>query len=295
MTEPLISIRGLRKNYPRQRVGAPLYARLVGRALGWTGALDNWEKLHEGIPVLKGVDLDVYDGETLAIVGPSGAGKSTLLHLIGALDRPNGGEILYRDIVVNTLKPSRVAAWRNREVGYIFQFYHLFPDLTALENVLIPGMIRFGTSAYLAQRTELRERARELLERVGLGERINHRPSQLSGGEQQRVAIARALLLRPKLLLCDEPTGNLDRRTGEAILDVLFSLKESDGQTYVIVTHDDRLAARADRVVTMVDGIFEETPSAPGASDPPAEPPPTEAPLPAVEGEPSQDGAPESA
>jgi len=291
MTKPLITIRGLRKNYPRQRVGAPLYARLVGRALGWTGALDNWDKLHEGIPVLKGVDLDVYDGETLAIVGPSGAGKSTLLHLIGALDRPNGGEILYRDIVVNTLKSSRVAAWRNREVGYIFQFYHLFPDLTALENVLIPGMIRYGTSAYLGQRAELRERARELLERVGLGERVNHRPSQLSGGEQQRVAIARALLLRPKLLLCDEPTGNLDRRTGEAILDVLFSLKESEGQTYVIVTHDDRLAARADRVVTMVDGIFEETPPDPGAGEPPA----AEAPAPAAEGEPSQDAAPDSA
>ena len=295
MTKPLITIRGLRKNYPRQRVGAPLYARLVGRALGWTGALDNWEKLHEGIPVLKGVDLDVYDGETLAIVGPSGAGKSTLLHLIGALDRPNGGDILYRDIVVNTLKPSRVAAWRNREVGYIFQFYHLFPDLTALENVLIPGMIRYGTSAYLAQRAELRERARELLERVGLGERVNHRPSQLSGGEQQRVAIARALLLRPKLLLCDEPTGNLDRRTGEAILDVLFSLKESEGQTYVIVTHDDRLAARADRVVTMVDGVFEETPSEPGAGALPAEPPAADAPASVAEGEPSPDVLPDSA
>ncbi|MCA8921404.1 MAG: ATP-binding cassette domain-containing protein, partial [Planctomycetes bacterium] len=150
-------------------------------------------------------------------------------------------------------------------------FYHLFPDLTALENVLVPGMIRFGAAAYGAHSQELHERAIELLTRVGLGDRVSHRPSQLSGGEQQRVAIARALLLRPKLLLCDEPTGNLDRRTGEAILEVLFSLKEAEGQTYVVVTHDDRLAERADRVVHMIDGRLGSLDEATAREEAPAE------------------------
>ncbi|MEZ6184523.1 MAG: ABC transporter ATP-binding protein [Planctomycetota bacterium] len=253
MTEPLIQVRGLSKDYPRQRVDASRYARLWDRVWGWTGRLDDWPALNVGIPVLKDVDMEVHEGETLAIVGPSGAGKSTLLHLMGALDHPSAGSVHYRDVNVTALGPRKVAAWRNREVGYVFQFYHLFPDLTALENVLVPGMIRYGAAGYPAHGAELQARAVDLLTQVGLGDRINHRPSQLSGGEQQRVAIARALLLRPKLLLCDEPTGNLDRRTGEAILEVLFALK-AEGQTYVVVTHDERLADRADRVVRMADG-----------------------------------------
>ncbi|MCA8923072.1 MAG: ATP-binding cassette domain-containing protein, partial [Planctomycetes bacterium] len=175
-TEPLVRVRGLIKNYPRQRVDASRYARLWDRVWGWTGRLDDWEALNLGVPVLKGVDLDVQEGETLAIVGPSGAGKSTLLHLIGALDHPNAGQVYYRDVEVTGLKPRKVDAWRNREVGYVFQFYHLFPDLTALENVLVPGMIRFGAAAYGAHSQELHDRAIELLTRVGLGDRVNHRP-----------------------------------------------------------------------------------------------------------------------
>jgi lipoprotein-releasing system ATP-binding protein len=251
---PIVRVRALKKSYPRQRVDAPLWARLFGRAWGWTGALDAWPTLNEGVPVLNGVDVDVKQNEILAIVGPSGAGKSTLLHLIGALDAPNEGTILYKGEDVTMMSPGRVAHWRNVTIGFVFQFYHLFPDLDAEENVLIPAMVAYSPGAYLARRAELRERARHLLDRVGLGDRRHHHPNQLSGGEQQRVAIARALLLKPQLLLCDEPTGNLDRRTGEQILDLLWELKDKDGQTYIIVTHDERLSDRADRTIHMQDG-----------------------------------------
>ncbi len=254
MSEPIVRVRALSKCYPRQRVDAPLWARLVGRAWGWTGALDDWPTLNEGLPVLREVDLDVQENEILAITGPSGAGKSTLLHLIGALDLPNQGTILYKAEDVTLMSSARLSAWRNQHVGFVFQFYHLFPDLSAEENVLVPAMVAYTVPGYMARRGELRERAAHLLDRVGLGDRRHHRPNQLSGGEQQRVAIARALLLKPDLLLCDEPTGNLDRKTGEQILDLLWELKASSNQTYIIVTHDDRLAARADRVVRMVDG-----------------------------------------
>jgi lipoprotein-releasing system ATP-binding protein len=256
MTEPrpLVRVRGLKKNYPRQRVDAPLHARLLGKLWGWTGALDEWDKLNEGLPVLKGIDLDIVPDETLAIVGRSGAGKSTLLHLIGALDRPTEGSVIYEDRDLGALPAAELDAWRNRTVGYVFQFYHLFPDLNALENVLVPAQVAYSVPAYLGKRAELTERAERLLAEVNLADRRHHRPSQLSGGEQQRVAIARALLLQPKLLLCDEPTGNLDRRTGEGILEMLWKLKAESGQTYVIVTHDERLAAKADRVARMEDG-----------------------------------------
>jgi lipoprotein-releasing system ATP-binding protein len=251
---PIVQVRALSKTYPRQRVDAPLWARLLGKAWGWTGGLDDWGTLNEGLPVLKGVDIDVRENEILAIVGRSGAGKSTLLHLIGALDKPNEGTILYKGEDVTMMTSARQARWRNETVGFVFQFYHLFPDLNAEENVLIPAMVAYSVPAYLARKAELRERARHLLDRVGLGDRLHHHPNQLSGGEQQRVAIARGLILRPKLLLCDEPTGNLDTRTGEQIVDLLWELKEASGQTYVLVTHDDRLAARADRIVRMADG-----------------------------------------
>jgi lipoprotein-releasing system ATP-binding protein len=261
MSEPIVRVRALTKTYPRQRVDAGFVAKLVGRAWGWTGALDDWPPLNEGLPVLKGVDLDVEQNEILAIVGKSGAGKSTLLHLIGALDTPKEGTILWKGEDVTLMSPKRVAEWRNRHVGYVFQFYHLFPDLDALENVLVPAMVAYSAPSYLARRGELRERARHLLDKVGLGDRTHHRPNQLSGGEQQRVAIARALLLRPELLLCDEPTGNLDSATGQQILDLLWELKDSTGQTYIIVTHDERLAARADRVVHMADGRIVDAPA----------------------------------
>ena len=264
--ETLVRVRALEKNYPRQRVHAPLWARLVGRALNWTGWLDDWAKLNEGLPVLRGVNLDVHKGEVLAIVGPSGAGKSTLLHLIGALDRPNRGTILWKDEEVTRMPPLRLAAWRNHTVGFVFQFYHLFPDLTARENVLVPGMVAHSVLSWLGQRGALRARADELLERVGLGDRRHHYPSQLSGGEQQRVAIARALLLQPELLLCDEPTGNLDRKTGEEVLELLFALRRAEGQTFVVVTHDDRVAGMADRVVRMEDGQVVEVGVGAGAA-----------------------------
>jgi lipoprotein-releasing system ATP-binding protein len=252
--EPILRVRGLVKNYPRQRVDARFWDKVINKAWGWTGKLDEWARLNEGLPVLRGVDLDVHEGEILAIVGPSGAGKSTLLHLIGALDPPSKGLVQYRGEAVTAMDERRLAAWRNVTVGYVFQFYHLFPDLTALENVLLPAMVSLSVGEYRAARGALHARARELLDRVGLGDRSHHHPSQLSGGEQQRVAIARALLLQPKLLLCDEPTGNLDRKTGETILELLWELKAKSGQTYVIVTHDERLAERADRVIKMEDG-----------------------------------------
>jgi lipoprotein-releasing system ATP-binding protein len=254
----LMRVRGLRKDYPRQRLKSPLYARLLGKLWGWTGALDEWKTLNDGIPVLKGIDLDVHADETLVIVGRSGAGKSTLLHLLGALDRPSAGSVLYDDTNLATLAPGKVDAWRNTTVGFVFQFYHLFPDLNALDNVLLPAAVAHSAPEYFyTKRTALRERARALLDQVGLSDRERHRPSQLSGGEQQRVAIARSLILEPKLLLCDEPTGNLDSETGEHILELLWKLKAEQGQTYVIVTHDERLADRASRVVRMASGLIE--------------------------------------
>jgi lipoprotein-releasing system ATP-binding protein len=252
--EEILSVRGLTKNYPIQRTDAPLWARFTGRMLNWTGRLDDWKSLNTGLPILKGVDLDVYKDETLAIVGPSGAGKSTLLHLMGALDAPSSGTVVYRgrDITVGGRATDE---YRNKRVGLVFQFYHLFPDLTALENVLVPGMVASSIAGwYGGGRTKYTDRALELLRRVRLEHRLGHKPAQLSGGEQQRVAIARALLLEPELLLCDEPTGNLDRKTGAEVLELLWELKAKSGQTYVIVTHDRKLAERADRCVEMEDG-----------------------------------------
>ena len=256
--QPLIRVRNLKKDYPRQRVDASLFARLLGRAWGWTGALDEWAPLNEGLPVLKGIDLDIYPDETLAIVGKSGAGKSTLLHLIGALDKPTFGSVLYQGRDLSLYTSGALDRWRNQTVGFVFQFYHLFPDLNAVENVLLPAMVGHSTLEYRRRRTEFVRRAEELLDLVGLADRRHHQPSQLSGGEQQRVAIARALILEPKLLLCDEPTGNLDQATGEKVLEILRTLKRATGQTYVIVTHDENLTeVWADRVVVIAEGLVE--------------------------------------
>jgi lipoprotein-releasing system ATP-binding protein len=254
MTDPILSVRGLWKNYPVQRTDASVFARVMKVAVGWTGALDEWSPLNVGLPILKGVDLDVYPDETLAIVGPSGAGKSTLLHLMGALDAPSKGSIIYRGSDL-TRGGSVADEYRNRRVGLVFQFYHLFPDLTARENVLVPAMVATSVAGwYGAAKARYEARADELLSRVGLAKRAEHRPAQLSGGEQQRVAIARALILDPEILLCDEPTGNLDRKTGEEVLSLLWELKAKSGQTYVIVTHDRKLAEKANRCVEMEDG-----------------------------------------
>jgi lipoprotein-releasing system ATP-binding protein len=204
------------------------------------------------VDVLKGVSLSVKAGETLAVVGPSGAGKSTLLHIAGGLDRPNEGTVLLngRDLYrMPDVERSRV---RNMTIGFVFQFYHLLPDFTALENVMLPLMVGQARD----KRSLIRDKAAKRLKDVGLGERMDHKPNQLSGGEQQRAAIARALINDPALLLCDEPTGNLDSASGSAVIDLLFALNSREERTLVIITHDDSLARRAARTVRIKDGIF---------------------------------------
>jgi lipoprotein-releasing system ATP-binding protein len=204
------------------------------------------------LEVLRGVDLEIADGEMLGIVGASGAGKSTLLHCIGTLDVPTRGSIRLAGEEVTALPGSRLAALRNRTIGFVFQFHHLLPEFNAVENVMMPGLVQG-----LAKR-ELETRARALLEEVGLRERVLHRPGELSGGEQQRVALARALLLEPKILLADEPTGNLDSATSLQIHDLFFTINKQRGTTIVVVTHNPALAASMPRVVTLRDGLVEK-------------------------------------
>ena len=200
------------------------------------------------LDVLRGVDLDVARGELLALRGASGAGKSTLLHLIGGLDSPNAGEILFDGRDLAGFSERQLTQFRNRRVGFIFQAYHLLPELDALENVCLPGrMARLNRSTVEA-------RGRDLLARVGLQDRLDHKPSELSGGEQQRVAIARALINQPELILADEPTGNLDSRTGGEIIELLKSLRAEKQTTLVIATHDAKVAAHAGRVIELADG-----------------------------------------
>jgi len=199
--------------------------------------------------ILRGVDLAVCEGESLAISGPSGAGKSTLLHLIGTLDKPTDGQILFRGTALNTLGPRAVNCIRNEEIGFVFQFYHLLPEFTALENVMMPALCRG------AHKAACKNRATELLTKVGLEDRMTHKPGELSGGEQQRVAIARALFNRPSVVLADEPTGNLDEGTGQGIIELLWDLNASDGITLVVVTHDEQLAEKAHRWIHLHEGL----------------------------------------
>jgi lipoprotein-releasing system ATP-binding protein len=203
---------------------------------------------HEGrsLEVLKGIDLDIGSGEMVTIVGPSGAGKSTLLHLIGTLDLPTEGRILYAGQDVTRLGSSDLAEFRNRSIGFVFQFHHLLPEFTALENVMMPGLIQ--------GRRRFEERAKQLLDEVGLSERLTHRPGELSGGEQQRVALARALLMKPKLVLADEPTGNLDSQTSASVHSLFFDLNRRHGITFLIVTHSRDFADMMPRRVSMKDG-----------------------------------------
>lgn len=204
--------------------------------------------------VLNGITLEVKEGEILTIAGPSGAGKSTLLHILGILDTPTSGAVFYRGENLNELSPGQQAERRNRHFGFVFQFYHLLPDFTALENVMLPGLIGCGPSGWASAKKDSRNRASELLSRVGLKERAHHRPDQLSGGERQRVAIARALMNQPAVLFCDEPTGNLDTRNSLEIKQLICSLNETNSQTFVIVTHDENFARIGKRGVRMADG-----------------------------------------
>lgn len=203
------------------------------------------------VEVLKGVDLDLEAGGTVALVGASGAGKSTLLHLLGALDRPSSGSIRFRGEEIFRKSDRELALFRNRSIGFVFQFHHLLPEFTAVENVMMPALIARKA------RHEARAAAEGLLSDVGLGHRLTHRPGELSGGEQQRVAIARALALSPELLLADEPTGNLDMKTSEEVHAVLAALQQKRGLTLVMVTHNERLAAAMGRVVRLCDGHLE--------------------------------------
>jgi lipoprotein-releasing system ATP-binding protein len=211
----------------------------------------SFQHMGRTLDVLRGIDLNIYAGQILAIVGPSGAGKSTLLHCMGTLDLPSSGRIRLGTEELTTMSSSRLAAVRNRDIGFVFQFHHLLPEFTALENIMIPGLIQGRP------RREMEKRALALLEEVGLAHRATHRPGELSGGEQQRVAVARALALDPKLVLADEPTGNLDTATSDAIHDLFFQINREHGTTIIVVTHNPTFAERMPRVVRMKDGVVE--------------------------------------
>jgi lipoprotein-releasing system ATP-binding protein len=209
----------------------------------------------QDIPVLRGVDLAVAAGETVALLGASGAGKSTLLHVLGLLDPPSAGEVLYDGQRVDDLPIAQRAALRHRQIGFVFQFYHLIPELTALQNVLLAKMMATSVWRYFGQRQQAKTAATILLEQVGLGSRLHHRPAELSGGERQRVAIARALLAEPRVILADEPTGNLDSQTAQGVIDLMFGIQRQRNLAFLLVTHDESLAARCHRVVRMKDGV----------------------------------------
>jgi lipoprotein-releasing system ATP-binding protein len=205
-------------------------------------------KSYGELQVLKGVDVLINKGEVISIVGASGAGKSTLLHILGTLDRPDSGTVKFEDQIITSMNSRKLAQFRNKHVGFIFQFHNLLPEFTAIENVCIPAFIAKSDAS------ESEKRAVELLQFLGLGERIHHKPSQLSGGEQQRVAVARALMNNPDVILADEPSGNLDSKNARELHQLFFTLREKYNQTFVIVTHNDELAALADRTLVMKDG-----------------------------------------
>jgi lipoprotein-releasing system ATP-binding protein len=206
------------------------------------------------LPVLRGINFELRPGEIASVVGASGAGKSTLLHVLGMLDAPSAGSITFDgvDLDVTTMSSSTQASFRNREIGFVFQFHHLLPEFTALENAMMPGLIM------RMPRRDCIELSRGILTRLGLADRLDHRPGELSGGEQQRVALARALLLSPRLLLADEPTGNLDTKTGREMHTLFFELNRERGMTILIVTHNNELAAQTQRKLRMVDGVIVE-------------------------------------
>lgn len=211
---------------------------------------NNIHKSFGTLHVLKGVSLEVQKGEIVSIVGASGAGKTTLLHILGTLDKANAGEIKINGILLQLLSDKKLSAFRNKEIGFVFQFHHLLPEFTALENVCLPAFIA-GESKAKAE-----EKAKELLNFLGLSERTHHKPGELSGGEQQRVAVARALINSPSVVLADEPSGNLDSQNAKELHKLFFTLREKYQQTFVIVTHNEELASMADRKLTMKDGVI---------------------------------------
>lgn len=210
----------------------------------------NIRKSFGSLEVLKGIDLDIRRGEVVSIVGPSGAGKTTLLQIMGTLDKPDSGSVVFDGVPVERLGRKELSEFRNRRVGFVFQFHQLLPEFTALENVMIPAFI-----AHASMR-EAQTRARELLEFMGLSDRMSHKPNELSGGEKQRVAVARALVNRPSVVLADEPSGSLDSRNKAELHQLFFDLRDKLGQTFVIVTHDDSLAGLTDRTIHMRDGLI---------------------------------------
>lgn len=210
--------------------------------------LENITKSFGNLQVLKGIDLEIRKGEVASIAGPSGAGKTTLLQIIGTLDRPDGGKVCFDGTDVSQLKEKELARFRNQHIGFVFQFHQLLPEFTAMENIMIPMLIA-GQSMQTAG-----QRAKELLGFMGLAGRASHKPNELSGGEKQRVAVARALANKPSVILADEPSGSLDTHNREELHRLFFSLREEFGQTFVIVTHDESLAAMSDRTIHMVDG-----------------------------------------
>ena len=208
----------------------------------------NIYKSYGPIRVLKGVDINIQKGEVVSIVGPSGSGKSTLLHILGTLDRADKGQVNMNSTDINSLSPNKLASFRNKHIGFVFQFHHLLPEFTALENVCIPGWLAGR------KRKEVEERAIELLRMLGLGDRLENKPNALSGGEQQRVAVARALINNPDIVFADEPTGNLDSANAEELHQLFFDLKKKFNHTFLIVTHNEELANQSDRVLHMKDG-----------------------------------------
>jgi lipoprotein-releasing system ATP-binding protein len=220
------------------------------------------------VPVLNGLDLEAYPGEFLTIIGQSGSGKSTLLHLLGTLDRPDQGRITLEGKRIDNLPNEQRDALRNKTFGFIFQFYHLLPEFNTLDNILLPGMITRSVWSWLGEGRAVRQRGLKLLDRVGLSHRLRHKPRELSGGEMQRAAVARALLNEPRVLLADEPTGNLDAGSGAEVVRLLRDLNRDEGLTIIMVTHNLELAAGSDRVVRLVGGRVEQTSSEPPISIP---------------------------
>lgn len=212
--------------------------------------LTNIMKSFGSLQVLKGVDLEIHRGEVVSIIGPSGAGKTTLLQIMGTLDRPDGGSVSFDGVAVEAMKERELSAFRNRHIGFVFQFHQLLPEFTALENVMIPAFIGG------VERREAEAQAMELLQLMGLGDRAQHKPNELSGGEKQRVAVARALINKPDVVLADEPSGSLDSHNKEELYRLIFDLRNRLGQTFVIVTHDEALAQMTDRTIHIIDGMI---------------------------------------